>query len=345
MPDVANLPDAGACVSLPLVVKQCMPSATDYTPRDVSSTGKRFPACVSDNGTYVSINPDVPSNARIAAVESMFQILAIGTGETPSASAFDDARVLYTQPEGLDSRVSRREDIHFPEVEIGGTKRECRDLTPAEQAMYPERCAGPAKVVPLINDALKQGAAGASPRVQAARIEAAMVWFMWLSLYKESQSCYEDPKQCDSASAYWGGQQDVNAAPTGYGRYIKGLSEESYRRGWDAVLAVRCAYDYFVSSTPAPADFPALREKARDQMDRINNHALALILRARLAKVPCDAAAFEFVRTLGPVLNVVAKAKDAAKAEELNQQWSKSTGADMDIVRVGALLEELFGCP
>jgi hypothetical protein len=325
--------------------KSCTASATDYTPRDAASAGKRLPACVSDSGKYTPINPDVPSNSRIAAVEAVLRLLKVGADEVPSASAFDDVRVLYTQPEGLDSRVSRREDIHFAEVEIAGIKRQCRDLTPAELQLYPDRCAGPVKVVPLINDALREGAAGNAPRVQAARIEAAMVWFMWLSLYKESQGCYADPKQCDSTSSYWGGNQDVNAAPTGYGRYVKTLSEESYKRGWDAVLAIRCAYDYFVSSAPEPADFPTVREKAREQVDRVNNHALALILRARLGKIQCDPAAFAFVRTLAPVLNVVAKAKDPAKASELAAELSKAAATDVNVGNVDAILSELFGCP
>jgi hypothetical protein len=274
----------------------------------------------------------------------MLKILRTETGGVPTPMDFEDARVLYTQPEGLDSRVSRREDIHFPDVVMAGVKRECRDLTPEEQGTYADRCAGPAKVVPLINDALKRGAQGENPTLQSARIEAALVWFLWLSLYKESQGCYADPKQCDSTSSYWGGQQDVTAPPLGYGRYVRAIAPESFARGWDAVLAVRCAYDYFQSSTPPPAEFPAVRERVRDQIDRLNNHTLALILRSRLSTVACEPASLEFVRTLGPVLDVVVRAKNAEAADRLRAEWSKS-GAEMDVASIHRVLDDLFGCP
>jgi hypothetical protein len=341
----SGLDAAMMCLVRPAVtVRVCSASTQDYTPRDLASAGTRFPACISDDNTYHSINPDVPSNARIAAVEALFKLLKIEEGAVPSAQDFDDARVLYTQPEGLDSRVQRREDIHYPEVVIAGVAKQCRDLTSAEHAMYPDRCAGPAKVIPLLNDAFQKGSRGESPRVQAARIEAAMVWFLWLSFYKESQGCYGDPGQCDSASSYWGGQQDIAKAPTGYGRIVRGFSEDSYKRGWDAVLAVRCAYDYSQKSTPAPADFAAVKERARDQIDRINNHALALFVRSKLRAVSCEGA-LESLQILGPVLDVVARKIDAAKADELMAQWKKPSASEIDQVRVESILDALFGCP
>jgi hypothetical protein len=334
-----------ACLPRPPVnVRVCVANAQDYTPRVSASAGKRFPACISDDGTYHSINPDVPSNARIAAVEALFALLKIEVGGLPSAQDFDDARVLYTQPEGLDSRVQRREDIHYPEVVIAGITKQCRDLTAAEVMQFPERCAGPAKVIPLLNDAFQKGSRGELTRVQASRIEAAMVWFLWLSFYKESQGCYGDPGQCDSTSAYWGGQQDVTKSPTGYGRIIRAFSEDSFKRGWDAVLAVRCAYDFSQSMTPPPADFAAVKERARDQIDRLNNHALALFVRSKLAALPCEGA-LESVQILGPVLDVVARKINPAKADELMVQWQKTSPIGIDKVRTEALLDELFGCP
>ena len=339
----ASFPDGGVCTVLgPVEVRTCAIAASDYTPRDPASKGTRLPLCISDDNTYHPINPDVPSNSRIAAVEQLGKLLKFDGSGVPTPNDFVQARILYTQPEGLDSRVQRREDIHFPEATVGGVVKACRDMTAAERAPFADRCAGPEKLIPLINDALVKGAAGTTPTLQAARIEAAMVWFMWLSFYKESQGCFGDPGQCDSTSSYWGGQQDVNAPPLGYGRMIRAYSEESYRRGWDAVLAIRCAYDYTVAQ-PAALDLAAVKEKARDQIDRMNNHALAIFVRSKVSVLPCDAP-YEAVRLLGPVLDVVARAKDPAKADKLKAEFAKSA-VQIDRDMVLSMLDDLFGCP
>jgi hypothetical protein len=339
----ASLSDGGACALLGSVtVRTCAAGANDYTPRVAGSKGTRLPLCISDDNAYHPINPDVASNARIAAVEQMGKLLKFDGSSVATAADFVQARILYTQPEGLDSRVQRREDVHFPDATVGGKATACKDMTAEERAPFADRCSGPEKVTPLINDALAKGAVGNNPRVQSARMEAAMVWFLWLSLYKESQGCFADPGQCDSTSAYWGGQQDVEAAPLGYGRLIRAYSEESYRRGWDAVLAVRCAYDYNVAQPAAP-DLAAVKEKARDQIDRLNNHALALFVRSKVAALPCEAA-YESVRILGPVLDVVARAQDPAKADMLKAEFAKPE-AQIDGGGVLAALDHLFGCP
>jgi hypothetical protein len=336
--------DAAACASGPFVLGACSASQADYTPRDRASAGTRLPACISDDNVYHPINPDVASNSRIAAFEQVLSMLKVGTPQVPTAADFDAVRVLYTQPEGLDSRVQRREDIHYPPVVIDGVAKECRDLTPAQQAMFADRCAGPAKVVPILNDAFRRGGAGESPKLQATRIEAALLWFMWLSFYKESQGCYADPKQCDSTSSYWGGNQDRGAAPTGYGRYVRALSEESYQRGWDAVLAIRCAFEHSQKS-PVPGDLPEVIEKARVQADRINNHALALILRDRIRQLDCDPTAFTFVQILGPVLDVVARAQDPARADALRAEFAKPDAQSLNRALLERELGALFGCP
>ncbi len=339
----APFADDGVCsLHGPVTVRTCTTSANDYTPRVASSKGTRFPICISDDNVYHPINPDVPSNSRIAAVEEMAKLLKFDGSARPTSDDFLKARVLYTQPEGLDSRVQRREDIHFAKATVNGVPKECKDMTPEERAPFADRCAGPEKLIPLINDALAKGAVGTDVTLQAARMEAAMVWFMWLSFYKESQGCFGDPGQCDSTSAYWGGQQDVNAAPLGYGKIVRNFSDESYRRGWDAVLAIRCAYDYGTAQPSAP-DLAAVKEKARDQIDRMNNHALALFVRSKIAAMPCDAP-YESLRTLGPVLDVVARAIDPAKADMLKAEFQKPA-AQFNRDGVLAALDELFGCP
>lgn len=327
---------AGAAVRVP----SRQPSATDYTPRTPTSAGSRFPACISDDGTYHPINADVPSNARIAAVVEIGKLLHFDGKALPSPQDFADARALYTQPEGVDSRVQRREDIHFPPATLNGVPTACKDLTDAERAGFPERCAGPVKLIPLLNDAFMQGEAGADPRVAAARVEAALLWFLWLSFYKEADGCFSDPGQCDSTSAYWGGQQDVSATPLGYGATVRPLSEESFQRGWDAVLAVRCAKDLADSKS---ADAARAKTDALAQVDRVNNHALALILRQRLTTLPCEAA-YAFIQVLGPQLDAPLRARDATAADQL-KALLQAPLATFDAKQVETLLADHFGCP
>lgn len=342
--DAGTSPDGGAracdpdgVVALP-PPPACTVGPTEYTPRDATSAGKRFPACISDDNAYHPFQADVPSNARLAAIQSIGQMLGWKGTKVPSPTDFEDARLLYTQPEGVDSRVQRREDIHYPEA-----PKLCRDMTSEEAMQYSDRCVGPAKIIPMLNDAFDKGQKGIDPLVQAARVEAALIWFMYVSYYKEGLGCQVELNQCDSTSAYWGGNQDRTAAPTGgLGRYVKELSPEAYERGWDAVLAMRCWRD--LDNPSGIGSNVELMNRVGVQLDRAGDHALALIVRHRLQNLGCSAA-WETVKILGGVLDRAATVADAANAKVLRDELAKGDAALVDVRAATSALEKLFPCP
>lgn len=334
----AALCDRDGAAPLPPPSSACIADASFYTPRDPSSAGKRYPSCISDDNAYHPFQADVPSNARLSAIEQIKALLAVDGGRAPSPADFEQARLAYTQPEGVDSRVQRREDIHYPEA-----PKLCRDMTPDEIAAHRDRCVGAGKIIPILNDAFDKGTKGIEPSVQAARIEAALIWFMYVSYYKEGLGCGAELNQCDSTSAYWAGQQDRSAAPTGgLGRYVKPLSEEAYQRGWDAVLAMRCWRD--VDNPSGEAQDKALEARVAAQLDPAGDHALALIVRHRLQSVSC-APAFASVKVLGGVLDRAATARDAVQASVLREELAKADAAQVDVARAIAAIEAMFPCP
>jgi hypothetical protein len=316
----------------------CTIGSTEYTPRDLASVGKRFPACISDDNAYHPFQADVTSNARLAAIQSIGEMLGWNGNKVPSPTDFEQARLLYTQPEGVDSRVQRREDIHYPEA-----PKLCRDMTSEEAMQYPDRCVGPAKIIPMLNDAFDKGQKGVDPVIQAARVEAALIWFMFVSYYKEGLGCQLELNQCDSTSAYWGGNQDRTAAPTGgLGRYIKPFSPEAYERGWDAVLAMRCWRD--LDNPSGVGSNLELMNRVGVQLDRAGDHALALLVRHRLQNLGCGSA-WETVKILGGVLDRAATAADAAAAKVLRDQLAKADPVMVDTTAAISALEKLFPCP
>lgn len=322
----------------PLAPLTCAIPDTFYTPRDPASAGKRFPACLSDDNAYHPFQADVPSNARLAAIEQIGKLLAWDGSRVPSPADFDQARLAYTQPEGVDSRVQRREDIHYPEA-----PKLCRDMTPDEIAQYPDRCVGPAKIIPLLNDAFDRGSKGVEPLTQAARVEAALLWFMYVSFYKEGLGCGVELNQCDSTSSYWAGQQDRSVEPTaGLGRYIKRLSPEAYERGWDAVLAMRCWRD--ADNPQGEAQNAELKARVGVQLDRSGDHALALILRHRLQNLSCGPS-WESAKILGSILDRAASAADPARAKTLRDELARSDPKAVDVQAATAAVEALFPCP
>ena len=184
-------------------------------------------------------------------------------------AGFTDARVIHSDANGLDSRVQRREDLHYPEVPAADGA--CTD--PGVPDVHPDRCAGPARILPLLNDAFAGGSAGADPLVNAARIEAALLWFLYLSPYKESYTCTTTPADCDSAWAYYTGGED-RAGGMGLAAYVAALDAETHDRIWDGLLAVRC-WKNLDHETGTSTD-ATMRDAAREQLDRAALRGVAL---------------------------------------------------------------------
>ncbi len=338
-PDVPQ----GECVTRPTYtenVAACMPLATDYQPRVEGSANDSWAACISDDNTYHRIQESVSTIARVEGFETIASLLW-APGKVPSPQAFVEARVKYAEAEGLDSRVQRREDIHYP-LPANGAR--CRDAGIPEQ--YPDRCVGPAKLLPILNDAFVKGANNEQPLVQAARIEASLVWFLYVSALSEATSCGDKMADCDSAWAYYTGGT-ARAAPIGLARYVKELAPETHERAHDATLAVRCWRDL---DRAVPAANTSLQLQARAQLDTATLRGVAVIVRQRFQELTCTSgevkqARWAFLQVLVPLMDRAARELDATRADVLKAQMEKASPDEVDVSAAVAALDVLFDCP
>jgi hypothetical protein len=240
--------------------------------------------------------------------------------------------------------VQRREDLHVPAVPAADGA--CTD--PGVPELYPDRCVGPARILPILNQAFVDGTAGTEPLVAAARIEAALLWFVYLSPYKEANTCTDTPADCDSAWAYYTGGED-RAAGLGLAAYLRGLDLETHDRIWDGLLAVRC-WKNLDNETGVSTDL-ALRDRAIAQLDHALIRGVALIVRDRfddLRAATTDEkrrADWEFVKILGGALDREAAARDPAAAEVLHVELGRSDPAVVDIDAAQGAIDLLFPCP
>ncbi|MBK8261361.1 MAG: hypothetical protein IPK80_08455 [Nannocystis sp.] len=353
-----------ACEGLqlpPVTDDGCAPLPGDYQPRLDNSADDAWPACISDAGTYALIEPATGTVARIEAYEDIADLLWRGD-VTPSAEDFTAARDLYVLAEGLESRLVRREDLHYPEIPMADWDPQ---IDPDKQCTlesnykkYPERCIGPSKISPLVVDAFAKGQAGTGdPQVLAATIDAGLLWFLYLSVYKEANTCATvKAKDCDSGWAYYTGGQDL-AGGLGIASPILKASFESHARIWDGILAVRCWRDLYSEggAYPTLADIDpagqALFNQGWEQLDQALHRGFALIIRERLAAMitaRCDntatAAHWAFLQVAGPVLDREADQRDAAQAAPLKALWPKDSPTVSELQEALLTLDALFPC-
>jgi hypothetical protein len=325
-------------------VASCQAAATDYRPREPqvnNSAADAWAACISDDNAYHAIDPNISTVARVAAFESISRLLWRDCQE-PTKEAFVAAYDAFTQPEGLASRVQRREDYHYPAAPNNGR---CRDE--GVPATAPDRCVGPAKLLPILTDAFTRGGLGEEPRVQAARVEAALLWFLYISPYSEVNTCTTTPKDCDSAWAYYTGGTE-RGAPLGLASYVRSAGPQTHERAYDAALAVRC-WRNLDNEAGAAANL-ALRDRALAQLDRALLRGVALVLRQRLTQLTQGTEVDQqvrlaFINTLGPFLDREARARNVAQADVLKAQVSQATAAQVDVEAATAALDALFTCP
>jgi hypothetical protein len=324
--------------------KSCQPADTDYRPGepDVNNAATdAWAACISDDNMYHPIDPNITTVARVAAFDEIARRLW-RNGKVPAREDFVASFDLFTQPEGLGSRVQRREDYHYP---AAPNNARCRD--PGVPATAPDRCVGPAKLLPIINDAFTRGGQGEAPRLHAARIEAALLWFLYISVYSEINTCTTTPRDCDSAWAYYSGGTE-RCAPAGLAAYVRGVGPRTHERAYDATLAVRC-WRNLDNETGAAAN-TALRDRALAQYDRAGLRGVALILRERFTQLSTGtdeekAARVAFINTLGPFLDREARVRDTAQADALKAQVDRTSASQVDVNSATAALDALFGCP
>lgn len=319
-PDAYVEPDA--FVSPDAFVPACMPLATDYP----ASVDYACPA-VSGSATYPRIGTSISSIARMEQFEAMANLLFDPTTD-PSTTDFMDARAQYATAEGIGSRVGRRYDLHFPVAAAMGSGRICQ--SEASWRADPLFCAGPATLNPIVLDMLQRGATGDASepsRLYAARIEAALLWFTHISIYKETNTCAflypgsdGNRVDCDSGWAYFTGGRERAATldmEIGLAREIRSIDEDAHARILDGIFAVRCWRDIDTSGTPPPLpayDMPdllshrALYERAHEQLDDALDYGFAQLLIDRLEQLRTSTGDTQryhlaFLRTiLAPVL-------------------------------------------
>lgn len=314
----------------------CTALAGDYEPRENNSANDSWAACISDDNTYHPFDVNISSIARVAAFEQIRTLLSFGSMTAPGAQAFTDARIAYSLDQGLESRVSRREDEHYPPAPAA-----CNTLTADEQAKYPDRCVGPVKIQPLLNQAFQDGQTGKDPLLSAVKIEAGLLWFLFVSVYKEARTCAKTQADCDSSWAYYTGGETRDKG-LGLSKYFRARSLDAHDRVWDGSLAVRCWRD--LDNPTGTATDTAMEDLATSQLDRALLRGMALIVRGRLQQLPCSPA-WASVQILGPVLDREATVRDPTKAAILRTEIAKTDPSKVDIEAATDALDAIFQCP
>ncbi len=328
--DTADTGSTGTptCGPLPAEpTRTCEALASDYAPGGMSM----WPACISDDGTYHRIEDTISTIRRVEAYEDIAALLFDGT---PTSDDFLAARMIYQEDEGLDSRVVRRYDPRFEAPD--GT--DCtQDGVPA---MFPDYCVGPAQIQPILLSAFAAGIAGnGDARVHAARIQGALLWFLYASVSKEGFTCTTKAKDCDSAYAYYTGGREARGG-IGLAGAIASVDPDAHDRAWDGVFALRCWRDLDDADTAVDLE---LRDRARAQLDRAVTDGVSAVVRAAVEDACDDSARWAFVQVLGRALFHNARANDATSADVIEDAVGTDDGADA--VALMSALDTAFVCP
>ena len=347
--------DEGACEAL----------ASDYQPRVNMSKDDTWAPCVVDNGVYAQVDVKVPSTiARVAQYEIAADLLWRG-GVVPTAADFTAARDAYITPEGLESRLVRREDLHYPPIPMAEwdpqveSDKQC--TVEALFKKYFERCVGPSTMQPLIDAAFAAGQTNdGDAQVHAATVHAVLDWFLYLSIYKEAETCASvKAADCDSAWAYYTGGQSIDKG-IGIASDLRVTSKNTHERIHDGILAVRCWRDHEQMDGMYPllsmvdAEGKAEFGLGWEQLDQALHRGFALLVRGQLVTYlegSCgknDAylpAVWQYLKIAGPVLQREADERDAGAAKALKDLWA-ATDPSVEALEAGlTALDTIFPCP
>ncbi len=338
----------------PVDESSCEANPGDYSP----GADDDYAACISDAGAYELVSDPPGTIARIEAYERIAD--ALWRNGVPTADDFTMARTDYEIEEGLGSRLDRREDLHYPPIPMEewdpglDPDKQCSNTDLA--AAYPDRCVGPAQMRPLLNQAFIDGMSGTGdPNLHAARIEAGLLWFLYLSVYKEANTCFTAAaKDCDSSWAYYSGGAQADGDALGFAKIVAQYSPNAHDRIFDGLLAVRCVRDLYPEDMyPLLEDLPAegqdLFNQAWEQLDTALHRGLAVVLRQHaLAQDSCGGAAaanWEAVKILGNALQREVGERDSAAASELADLYELTEPTAEDAARVAELIDQVIGCP
>ena len=343
----------------------CEPLATDFQPR-TDAAGDMWDACAGDQIPYQQVDAKTPgSAARIVAYEEMAKLLWDNPNE-PTADDFTAARDQYVIAEGLESRLHRRDDMHYPEIPMAewdpqvDSDKQC--TVPDLATKYADRCAGPAKMKPIIDQAFVDGQSGTGdPRVNAAKIHATLEGFLYLSIYKETNTCAtEKPADCDSAWAYYTGLEPIDGG-LGFSADVLAGSKNAHERIWDGLLAARCwrdlakddmgAYPLLEMTTPELQD---LFEVGWEQVDQALHRGYAVVIRDQaesfLQSLCGDGDAYQpaawayLQLSLGALVREASE-RDAAKGKIIADVAASASPTAQDIADVIGAIDAVFPCP
>ncbi len=319
----------------PAVTGACIPFTepleTDYKP----GADDAWPECMSDDGKFHPIEPNISSSARTQAFEDIGALL-FDADKDASKADFLAARKIYDEEEGLGSRVVRRYDPHY---KIEGKV----DCTVAEDVDdNPDYCAGPAKILRIVQTAFKAGYEGKEPRWHAGRLEGALLWFSVISEYKETLSCAEQNiGDCDSAYGYY----DAAGKGIGLGGYIREVDPEADKAAKLGALAVSCWRE---NDDALPATDLTLREQARTQFDRPVLKGTISVLLDRIKAVEStsgEAQRFHWgfvTALLGSIQSQVYRASGSDKI--IAQARTASAPDDVDLAQLKTALTGIVEC-
>jgi|GEM_PF-1242597 len=303
----------------------------------------QWETCRADTTEYERFEETISSIARIGAFEDIADLLWENEMEIMDQD-FIDSNLIYVEEEGLDSRVSRREDEHYMPVMEGGMTLSCRDDGVPEKD--PNRCVGPAQIRPLVLDAFTEGAMGEGEhKVEAAKVEAALLWFLYVSSYKEATTCAAKAKDCDSSFAYYGGGEQQDGG-LGLARYFKTHAPAAHDEVWDGLIAVRC---WRGIDDGEEATNTELHDMALAELDEGLDYGLARLVVWRLDEFDANEgvdrdADWAFLKILGPALQRAADARDANAAASLETAWA-GTADELDVAATKSTIETLFPAP
>lgn len=357
------------------------PGSTDYACPTVRTALGSMPNAFP----YVLEPPG--ASARAVAFEQMRTNGFFDYSRDPVPADFTTTQDLFIGGgEGLASRVERRFDPHFalPSMRPGAMLRICQDET--IWRANPQFCIGPSTLNPIVLQALQAGQTGdpSEPqRFRAARIEAAILWFLHVSAYKEALTCISvfpggdgGTDDCDAAWGYYTGGADRDGG-IGYASLVRALEPDTHDAIWDGLLAIRCwremdpsdpaMVDPFDISTPQLSFF----ERAHAQEDRALDRGIVVVLLDRLRRLRSttgmeQAANLEFLRTIlaphdaitltdamgmsttypaGPSLfDRTIRAVSATDADFIAAEIAQPV-ADVDVDGIIARLDAAFPCP
>ena len=366
--DTTGDPTGDPCDALqisPIDEAACEALATDYQPRVNMSKDDMWAACVTDNGIYKQIDAKVPGSvARVVQYETAAKLLW-RDGVVPTKEDFTAARDAYITPEGLESRLVRREDLHYPAIPMNewdpqvDSDKQC--TVEALWKKYPERCIGPSTMKPAIEAAFTAGQTeDGDPQIHAATIRAHLDWFMYLSVYKEAETCASvKAADCDSMWAYYNGGETIDKG-IGIAAELRATSKNTHERIHDGILAVRCWRDHEQTMGMYPllpmidAEGKAEFERGFEQLDEALHRGFALLIRNQLVTYmegSCgdnDAylpAVWQYLKITGPALQREADERDAGAAAALKTLWAAAEPTLPELEAGLAALDAIFPCP